>query len=74
MVEDRHRRRCFRAVTASLAATFSLLLALLAAAATAVGLVVLGQDPSAADLIGVGLVITGVALHQERGSETASTG
>jgi inner membrane transporter RhtA len=55
-------------------ATFSLMLALLPAAATGIGLVVLGQVPSAADLVGVGLVITGVALHQERGRGTASTG
>jgi inner membrane transporter RhtA len=46
-------------------ATFALMLALLPATATAVGLVVLSQVPTARDLAGVGLVIAGVALHQE---------
>lgn len=45
-------------------ATFALMLALLPAAATAIGLVVLGQVPTVADLLGVGLVIAGVALHR----------
>ncbi|HEX9231967.1 MAG TPA: hypothetical protein VF869_08655 [Jatrophihabitantaceae bacterium] len=46
-------------------ATFALMLALLPATATVVGLVVLSQVPTARDLAGVGLVIVGVALHQE---------
>jgi inner membrane transporter RhtA len=46
-------------------ATFALMLALLPATATAVGLVVLSQVPTARDLAGVGLVIAGVALHQQ---------
>ncbi len=46
-------------------ATFALMLALLPATATIVGLVVLSQVPTARDLAGVGLVIVGVALHQE---------
>jgi inner membrane transporter RhtA len=46
-------------------ATFALMLALLPATATIVGLVVLSQVPTARDLAGVGLVIVGVAVHQE---------
>jgi len=45
-------------------ATFSLMLALLPAAATVIGLIVLGQVPTARDLAGIGLVILGVALHR----------
>jgi inner membrane transporter RhtA len=45
-------------------ATFALMLALLPAAATVVGLVVLGQVPTLQDLLGIGLVIIGVALHK----------
>jgi inner membrane transporter RhtA len=45
-------------------ATFALMLALLPAAATVIGLVMLGQVPSVQDLLGIGLVIAGVALHQ----------
>lgn len=44
-------------------ATFALMLAILPATATGIGLVVLGQVPTAQDLIGIGLVIAGVALH-----------
>jgi len=46
--------------------TFALMLALLPAAATVIGLVVLGQVPSLQDLLGVGLVIAGLALHREK--------
>ena len=45
-------------------ATFALMLALLPAAATVIGLVILGQVPTARDLLGIGLVIAGVALHR----------
>lgn len=48
-------------------ATFALMLALLPAMATGIGLLVLRQIPSLADLLGIGLVITGVAVHQEIG-------
>ena len=44
-------------------ATFALMLALLPATATVIGLIVLGQVPTAADLLGIGLVIAGVAVH-----------
>ena len=46
-------------------ATFALMLAILPATATAIGLLVLGQVPTWRDLIGIGLVVLGVALHQE---------
>jgi inner membrane transporter RhtA len=47
-------------------ATFALMLALLPATATVIGLVVLGQVPTLQDLLGIALVIVGVALHQDR--------
>jgi inner membrane transporter RhtA len=47
-------------------ATFALLLALLPAVATIVGVVVLGQIPTLGEALGVGLVIAGVALHRTR--------
>jgi len=47
-------------------ATFALLLSLLPATATAIGVLVLGQVPTTAELVGVALVIGGVALHQSR--------
>ena len=47
-------------------ATFALMLALLPAAATAIGLVVLGQVPTWRDLLGIGLVIAGVAVHHDK--------
>jgi inner membrane transporter RhtA len=51
--------------------TFALMLCLLPAAATAMGLLVLGQVPTVKDLLGIGLVIVGVALHQERDAARA---
>lgn len=45
-------------------ATFALLLALLPATATVIGIVVLRQIPIVAELVGVGLVIIGVAVHR----------
>ncbi len=45
-------------------ATFALMLALLPAAATVIGLIVLGQIPTMRDIAGIALVITGVAIHQ----------
>jgi inner membrane transporter RhtA len=47
-------------------ATFALMLALLPAAATAIGLLVLGQVPTARDLVGIALVIAGVAVHRDK--------
>lgn len=46
-------------------ATFALMLALLPAAATVIGLVILAQVPTWQDLLGVALVIAGVALHRD---------
>jgi inner membrane transporter RhtA len=46
-------------------ATFALLLSLLPATATVIGVIVLRQIPSAIELAGIGLVIFGVALHRE---------
>jgi inner membrane transporter RhtA len=45
-------------------ATYALMVSLLPALATVIGVVVLAQIPSAAELAGVGLVIAGVALHR----------
>jgi inner membrane transporter RhtA len=53
--------------------TYALMVSLLPATATLIGIVVLAQVPSAAELAGVGLVIAGVAVHREaRGSPVAS--
>jgi inner membrane transporter RhtA len=49
-------------------ATFALMLALLPAAATVIGLVVLRQVPTGQDLAGIGLVITGIAVHHDQPS------
>lgn len=45
--------------------TYALLVALLPATATVIGIVVLRQLPSLAELAGVGLVVLSVALHRE---------
>jgi inner membrane transporter RhtA len=45
-------------------ATYALFVALLPATATAIGVVVLRQLPSALDLAGVALVLAGIALHR----------
>ena len=45
-------------------ATFALMLALLPAAATVIGLLVLAQVPTGRDLVGIALVIAGLAAHQ----------
>src|SRR3954466_5808529 len=46
-------------------ATYALLVSLLPATATVIGVVVLAQLPTARELSGVALVIAGVALHRE---------
>jgi len=46
-------------------ATYSLMVSLLPATATVIGIVVLAQVPTAAEIAGVLLVITGVAVHRE---------
>ncbi|MGI8329176.1 EamA family transporter [Actinomadura scrupuli] len=55
--------------------TYALLVALLPATATVIGVVVLGQLPTVTELAGVGLVVLAVALHQEtsRGAEQLET-
>jgi inner membrane transporter RhtA len=52
-------------------ATFALMLAILPATATVIGLLVLGQVPTLQDLLGIALVIAGVALHQDREGKQA---
>jgi inner membrane transporter RhtA len=47
-------------------ATYALMVSLLPAVATVVGLVVLAQVPTPREAAGVALVIAGVALHRER--------
>lgn len=55
-------------------ATFALLLALLPATATLIGVIVLGQIPTVVELIGIGLVVIGVAIHRpDRSTETVQT-
>lgn len=46
-------------------ATFALMLSLLPATATVVGVLVLRQVPQPAELVGIGLVVGGIALHRE---------
>jgi len=46
-------------------ATFALLLSLLPASATAIGIIVLRQIPTSLEIVGILLVALGVALHQE---------
>jgi inner membrane transporter RhtA len=48
-------------------ATYALLVSLLPATAALIGLVVLGQLPSAAEGVGIGLVVLGVAAHETGG-------
>ena len=45
---------------------YALMVSLLPATATVIGVVVLAQIPSLAEIVGVGLVVAGVALHRER--------
>jgi inner membrane transporter RhtA len=52
-------------------ASYALMVSLLPATATVIGVVVLSQVPSPAELAGVSLVIAGVALHRDR--EAAAT-
>jgi inner membrane transporter RhtA len=53
--------------------TYSLFVSLLPATATVIGLIVLTQVPSPGELLGVGLVIAGVAAHQQPGMRVAPT-
>ncbi len=47
-------------------ATYALMVSLLPATATVIGVVVLVQIPDVSEIIGVGLVVVGVAIHQDR--------
>jgi inner membrane transporter RhtA len=48
-------------------ATYALMVSLLPATATVIGIVVLAQVPSRVELLGVALVVGAVGLHRERG-------
>jgi inner membrane transporter RhtA len=50
-------------------ATYALMVALLPATATVIGVIVLAQLPSAAELAGVALVVAGVAFHRAPSAE-----
>ncbi len=51
-------------------ATYALMVSLLPATATVIGIVVLAQVPSWPEVAGVALVVAGVALHREPAAET----
>jgi len=53
-------------------ATYALLLSLLPATATTIGVIVLTQWPGSVELGGIGLVIAGVAIHREREGVTSA--
>ncbi len=53
--------------------TYALMVSILPATATVIGIVVLSQVPTAAEVVGVGLVVVGVALHRE-GTPSGSLG
>jgi inner membrane transporter RhtA len=53
-------------------ATYSLMVSLLPATATVVGVVVLGQIPTVRQALGVSLVVGALALHQERATTAAA--
>jgi inner membrane transporter RhtA len=46
-------------------ATYSLMVSLLPATATVVGVIVLAQIPTSTEILGVGLVVAAVAVHRE---------
>jgi inner membrane transporter RhtA len=45
--------------------TYALMLSLLPASGTVIGLLVLAQRPAAGDLLGVAMVVAAVAIHQQ---------
>ncbi len=63
---DPVRRRPARDDAAWPRSTYALMVSLLPATATVIGIVVLAQIPSVAELLGVALVVVGVAVHRER--------
>src|SRR5918997_1853424 len=52
-------------------ATYALMVSLLPATATVIGIVVLAQLPTAVEVVGVALVVLGVAVHREPASTAA---
>ncbi len=54
-------------------ATYATMVALLPAIATVIGIVVLAQIPTWVEVIGLGLVVTGVALHRPAARPQAAT-
>ena len=54
-------------------ATYSLMVSLLPATATVIGIVVLTQIPSARQVLGVALVIAAVAIHRDRDATSGSS-
>lgn len=54
-------------------AAYALMVALLPATATVIGIVVLGQVPSMIEVTGVSLVVAGVALHREPAPHAVAT-
>jgi inner membrane transporter RhtA len=50
-------------------ATYALMVALLPATATVIGVIVLAQIPSVIEVVGVGLVVAGVAVHRAPADE-----
>ena len=54
--------------------TYALMVSLLPATAIVIGIVVLAQVPSTAEVLGVGLVIAGVAVHREPQEAAAASG
>jgi len=55
-------------------ASFALLLCMLPATAAVIGFVVLRQAPTPLDLTGIGLVMMGIGIHQERGATEQDPG
>jgi inner membrane transporter RhtA len=49
--------------------TYAMLVSLLPATATVIGILVLGQVPTAVEVAGIALVVGGVAVHRERSGE-----
>jgi inner membrane transporter RhtA len=54
-------------------ATYSLMVSLLPATATAIGVLVLAQIPSSVEVLGVALVVAAVAVHREGDESAAGT-
>jgi inner membrane transporter RhtA len=52
-------------------ATYALMVSLLPATATVIGIVVLSQMPSPAEVLGVALVVAGVAVHRQPATEVS---